>query len=78
MTTTERALAEIWSELLKVSSIGRSDNFMDLGGDSVTAYRCVNRVVESYSVMLPIDQLFSDEASLRHIAGLIDELRAEG
>lgn len=78
MTTTEQALAEMWSELLKVGAVARGDNFMDLGGDSVTAYRCVNRVVERYSVMLPIDQLFSDEASLAHIAALVDELREEG
>lgn len=34
-TATERAIAEIWKDLLGLPSIGRQDNFFDLGGHSL-------------------------------------------
>lgn len=40
-TATERALAEVWSELLHLPEIGRHDNFFDLGGHSLLAMRAI-------------------------------------
>ncbi|HEX5115462.1 MAG TPA: amino acid adenylation domain-containing protein [Pseudonocardiaceae bacterium] len=34
-TPVERTLAEVWSEVLKVTRIGVRDNFFELGGDSI-------------------------------------------
>src|SRR5262249_28771772 len=31
----ERVLAGIWSEVLKINPVGRHDNFIELGGDSL-------------------------------------------
>ncbi len=57
-TQTERALAAIWSEVLKVERIGVHDNFFDLGGHSMTAIRVVLRVRDLYKKPLSIERLF--------------------
>jgi amino acid adenylation domain-containing protein len=41
---TERALAEIWSEVLGVERVGRRDDFFELGGHSLLVVRVVSRV----------------------------------
>src|SRR5688572_10642401 len=35
----ERALAQIWQEVLQVERVGIEDDFFDLGGDSIRALR---------------------------------------
>jgi SAM-dependent methyltransferase len=42
-TPVERQLADIWSEVLNVEGIGISDNFFDLGGNSLVATRVIAR-----------------------------------
>ncbi|MCY1065249.1 non-ribosomal peptide synthase/polyketide synthase [Nannocystis sp. RBIL2] len=42
-TEAERALAEVWSEVLRVASVGIHDNFFSLGGDSILAIQVVGR-----------------------------------
>ena len=41
---TERALAEIWAELLKLERVGRHDNFFELGGNSLLILRFIARM----------------------------------
>ncbi|KAG0007488.1 hypothetical protein BGZ81_004830, partial [Podila clonocystis] len=55
---TEVALAELWSDLLKIERVGRHDNFFMLGGHSLLAVRLMNRV-STLGVQLPLSTLFS-------------------
>jgi amino acid adenylation domain-containing protein len=41
---TERALAEIWSELLGVERVGRRDDFFELGGHSLLIVKLIERM----------------------------------
>jgi amino acid adenylation domain-containing protein/non-ribosomal peptide synthase protein (TIGR01720 family) len=38
-TAAEHALASIWAEVLRVDRVGLHDNFVELGGDSISAIR---------------------------------------
>ncbi|WP_341718121.1 amino acid adenylation domain-containing protein [Micromonospora sp. FIMYZ51] len=42
-TDAQRVLAEVWQEVLGVAAAGQRDNFLDLGGDSISALRVVAR-----------------------------------
>jgi acyl-CoA synthetase (AMP-forming)/AMP-acid ligase II len=42
----ERQIAAIWSELLEVESLGRDENFFDLGGSSLAFARALDRIRE--------------------------------
>jgi amino acid adenylation domain-containing protein len=55
----ERALAEIWSDLLHVKQIGRRDNFFTLGGHSLLAVRLVARVQRGLGLAITVGDLFS-------------------
>ncbi len=57
-TATERKLADIWSAVLGLPSVGIHDNFFDLGGDSLSAMQMMSRVWDEYLVPLPLRCLF--------------------
>ena len=53
---TERALVEIWKEVLACESVGIEDNFFDLGGHSLKAIRLASKVRSVLGVeLLPAD-----------------------
>ena len=72
LTETERAVAAIWTELLKVETIGRDDDFFDLGGDSLLAIRLVSRIRDAFDVDVQTRTLFENPT----IGGLADALDA--
>ena len=59
-TETEKALAIIWAELLKVESVGVHDNFFDLGGHSLLAIKAASRIRDVFEVDLPAQILFEN------------------
>jgi thioesterase domain-containing protein/acyl carrier protein len=54
----EQELAEIWESSLQVKSVGITDNFFDLGGDSLTAVRVFSRIEAVFGKTLSIATLF--------------------
>lgn len=54
----QETLIQIWSEVLRVSPVGISDHFTDLGGQSLAAMRIVSRIATQCSVRLPLTSLF--------------------
>ncbi|SFG85800.1 amino acid adenylation domain-containing protein [Pseudomonas syringae] len=56
----ERALAEIWQELLGVDRAGRNDHFFELGGHSLLAMRLISLVRQRLNVELELAALFAN------------------
>ncbi|WP_322063323.1 non-ribosomal peptide synthetase, partial [Paraburkholderia sp. J63] len=67
----ERALAEIWRDVLGVARVGRHDNFFELGGDSILSIKVVARA-EAAGLPLSPRQLFERQT----VASLAQVLRA--
>ena len=76
-TATEKKLAEIWRTILDVESIGIFDHFVDLGGQSALATRCLNRVRDVFSLELPLTVFFTETGTVAETARLIDELSSK-
>jgi acyl carrier protein len=55
---TQKQLAQIWAEVLRIERVGQHDNFFDLGGHSLLAIRVVMRVRQALSVEVAIRDLF--------------------
>ena len=73
---TERRLAEMWSDVLKLDTISAEANFFDLGGHSLLAVRLFDKIRAEFSLDLPISTLFQNP-SIRDLAGVIDEGQAD-
>ncbi|MCH0563661.1 MULTISPECIES: non-ribosomal peptide synthetase [unclassified Streptomyces] len=70
-TPTERAVAEVISEVLEVSAVGRQDNFFDLGGQSLQASKVVGRLRETLGVEVSVRQVFELGTVERIAAALV-------
>ncbi|MFI9000578.1 amino acid adenylation domain-containing protein [Streptomyces sp. NPDC053541] len=71
-TVTEEALAEIWSQVLRLERVGAQDDFFDIGGDSVRSIQVVGAVETALGVRMPTRALFA-HPTLRAFAAAVEE-----
>ncbi|MFI9506591.1 amino acid adenylation domain-containing protein [Nocardia sp. NPDC052566] len=57
-TPTERAIAEVFAELLGIERIGLDDNFFALGGNSLIATRIAARLGAALNARIPVRTVF--------------------
>jgi amino acid adenylation domain-containing protein len=57
-SSTEAALAEIWSELLDSEKLGVSDDFFDLGGTSLLILRLISKINRSFNVNVTVPDFY--------------------
>lgn len=74
-TSSQRTVMEMWSSILGVEGIGVHDNFVDLGGDSISATLFLHQIREKFQVEIPFAMLFDDHATVADIAKAIDSMR---
>ncbi|MCP3405770.1 non-ribosomal peptide synthetase [Bradyrhizobium sp. CCGB01] len=67
----EKVLSDIWIDLLKVESLGVTDNFFDLGGHSLLAGQAMARVARALGVSLPIKTIF-EAPTIEELAQRVD------
>jgi hypothetical protein len=65
-TAVELALAQIWSQVLKIEQVGIHDNFFELGGHSLLATLVISRIRETFNTEVPVRSLFENPT----VAGL--------
>jgi amino acid adenylation domain-containing protein len=70
-TETEKAIADIWSKLMKLERIGIHDDFFDFGGHSLMAMKMVSQIEERFGVTLPLAEFLEEPT----IAGLAKKVR---
>ena len=54
----EEKLSRIWAEVLSIDQVGLHDNFFDLGGHSLSAFRVITSVIRTFQLELPVKALF--------------------
>ena len=57
-SVTEKRIAAIWAEVLRIDRVGRHDNFFTLGGHSLLATQVVSRMSTAFGIELPLRRLF--------------------
>jgi len=72
-TAVEELIGDIWSEVLRIPTVGIHDNFFDIGGHSIFATRVVSRISQILQVRLPLRKLFEFPT----VAGLAGVMAAD-
>ena len=69
---TEKALLSIWKKILKAESIGVTDNFFDVGGNSLLAVHVFSEIKSTFGLELRIAELYR-RSTVRDLAAVIDD-----
>jgi amino acid adenylation domain-containing protein len=70
-TETQKAVAAIWEELLRVDGIGIDADFFDLGGHSMTATALVLRLRDKFGIELRLASLF-ERPTIAELSEFVD------
>ncbi|MFD5701940.1 non-ribosomal peptide synthetase [Streptomyces lasiicapitis] len=68
----ERVLCAVFAEVLDVQQVGVDDEFMELGGNSLSAARVATRILGEFGVRLPVSLVFR-EATVRGLAVAVED-----
>ncbi|MBB1257766.1 amino acid adenylation domain-containing protein [Streptomyces alkaliterrae] len=74
-TPTQKALADVWADLLSVDRVGLDDDFFELGGHSMLATRAAAVAGERLGVRVTLRMLF-DRPTVRELAEALDATSA--
>jgi malonyl CoA-acyl carrier protein transacylase/acyl carrier protein len=72
-TDDESLIAQQWQEILCLDRVGVHDNFLDLGGDSLTFLRAVTRLREELGTNAPVRKLLQNPT----VRAIAQELQKE-
>lgn len=76
-TAIEKRLVAVWEEALGLERVGIEDEFLRLGGDSLSAIRLILGVRNAFGVEVPLQRLFQ-APTIAALARVIEELTGEG
>jgi amino acid adenylation domain-containing protein len=73
-TEMEAELAQIFSEVLRIETVGIHDNFFELGGHSLLAIQVVSRVRDKFQVELPVQVIFEAPTISELVIALVQNM----
>lgn len=73
---TEKAICNIWKEILNLNKISIDDNFFELGGHSLMAFRLINKINDTLAVQFPLNEFFNNP-TIEKISKLAEKLTKE-
>lgn len=71
-TKTERTLADIWENILKIEDVGISDDFFEIGGSSIAAIEICSEIIDKLNVPISVDAVFN-QPTIEELAIIIEE-----
>jgi amino acid adenylation domain-containing protein/natural product biosynthesis luciferase-like monooxygenase protein len=77
LTALQNSLAEIWKKVLSRDEISLNDNFFEIGGDSLSGLRVVNRLREVLDEHVSLVVIF-EGPTLEKLARILESNYAEG
>jgi amino acid adenylation domain-containing protein/FkbH-like protein len=73
-SATQKQIANIWHEVLRINDPGVDENFFEVGGDSLQAIQVISRIQEQFRMRLPVTSMF-EAPTVRELANGIDTNR---
>jgi len=70
-TEIEKQLVSLWSELLRIETVGINDNYFDLGGTSLLAVQLFAQVDKIFGKSLPLTTIL-EAPTIEQLASLLD------
>jgi amino acid adenylation domain-containing protein len=71
-TQLEKDIAKIWSEELKIATIGVDDDFFDLGGSSILAQKVTSLMKQHLSIDVPVSKIYI-HPTISELAAILGE-----
>lgn len=71
--STEQRVRAIWEEVLEIPGISNDVQFLELGGDSLSAMLCISRMRKLLNVEFTIEDFFMESSTLSDFTKIIDE-----
>ena len=72
-TDTEKVVCQLWSNILGITPVGVGDNFLDLGGDSISVFRFIGGIKKELNMDLDVKTIFHSPI-VEDLAQYLDEL----
>jgi amino acid adenylation domain-containing protein len=73
--STEKAIADIFTQVLRVERVGIYDNFFEIGGNSLKATQIISRLRETLSLEFPLRRLL-EQPTVADLALGLEEIRS--
>lgn len=71
-TPLEFQLVQIWEDILQIHPIGITDNFFDLGGQSILALRLITQIQKQFGQKFPLS-LLAQAGNIKQLAYLLEQ-----
>ena len=76
-TQIEVWLASLFAEVGLGVNVDRDEDFIRLGGDSLSAMLCISRIRAEFGVELSVEDFFLGNSSMRHLSKTVEQMQDE-